>query len=364
MLDPEYAAHMTDRLTELWAELEDEILRDMARRIRAADYFTPAADWQMQKLIEAGLMRDEIVRKLAKMLGVTKKELVRMMQEAGAMSLRSDIAALGDKARLSYSDLIASPALIGILNAGYEQTLGEFTNLTRTTAGAASQQFIDAMDEVWMKVNSGAFSVSAACDAACIKLAKDGIHAVRYPTGHVDTIETAVRRAARTGVNQTAAKMSDQTAEELEIDLVVTTAHAGARPSHAVWQGKVFSRSGKSKKYPDLREGTGYGTGAGLCGWNCRHNFRVYVDGTPLPYSASRLREFNAKNREYNGKKMTEYEASQVQRYMERTVRSWKRREAVGDPAAGAKVKAWQDKLADFTDKTGLQRQYDREKIY
>lgn len=364
MLDPEYVAHMTDRLTELWAELEDEILQDMARKIRKADYFVPAADWQMQKLIEAGVMRDEIVRKLAKMLGITKAELMRMMREAGAMSLKSDISAAGGKSTLDYKDLISSPALIGILSAGYEQTLGEFTNLTRTTASAASQQFIDAMDDVWMQVNSGAFSVSAACDIACIKLAKDGIHAVRYPTGHIDTIETAVRRAARTGVNQTAARASDQTAEELEIDLVVTTAHAGARPTHAVWQGKVFSRSGKSKKYPGLREGTGYGTGAGLCGWNCRHNFRVYVDGTPLPYSEAQLAAFNAKNREYGGKKMTEYEASQVQRYMERTVRAWKRREAVGDPAASAKVKQWQDRLADFTDKTGLRRQYDREKIY
>ncbi len=61
-------------------------------------------------------------------------------------------------------------------------------------------------------------------------------------------------------------------------DLVEVTAHAGARPEHAEWQGKVYSRSGTSKKYPSLVKVTGYGTGAGLGGWNCRHNMLPFFE--------------------------------------------------------------------------------------
>lgn len=75
-------------------------------------------------------------------------------------------------------------------------------------------------------------------------------------------------------------------------DLVEVTAHAGARPEHAEWQGKVYSRSGKSKKYPDLVEVTGYGTGPGLGGWNCRHSmFPFYENISTRTYNNEELEE-------------------------------------------------------------------------
>lgn len=100
-------------------------------------------------------------------------------------------------------------------------------------------------------------------------------------SGHTDTIEVAVRRAVATGVNQACGKAQEQLADDLGCDLVETTAHSGARPEHALWQGQIFSRSGKSTKYPDFRRSTGYGTGAGLMGWNCRHSFNPWFEGSP-----------------------------------------------------------------------------------
>ena len=94
-------------------------------------------------------------------------------------------------------------------------------------------------------------------------------------------MDVAVRRAVLTGVNQTTARMQIARADEMECDLVETTAHMGARPEHMDWQGRIFSRSGKSRKYPDFVKSTGYGTGPGLCGWNCRHSFFPYFEGCP-----------------------------------------------------------------------------------
>ena len=68
--------------------------------------------------------------------------------------------------------------------------------------------------------------------------------------------------------------------EEMDCEFVEVTAHEGARPTHAVWQGRVYHRGGAvvhdGERYEDFEAATGYGTGPGLCGWNCRHNFYPY----------------------------------------------------------------------------------------
>ena len=157
-------------------------------------------------------------------------------------------------------------------------------------------------------------------------------------------------------------------ADEMDSDLVETTAHSGARPSHARWQGQVFSRSGKSKKVPDFRRATGYGTGPGLGGWNCRHSFHPYFEGMASTYGAKELKKLEAKSITYNGEKLTEYEASQRQRYIERQIRRWKREQqamkAAGQPQeeARAKLKEWRALQTDLVEQTGLKRQYDRER--
>lgn len=172
-----------------------------------------------------------------------------------------------------------------------------------------------------------------------------------------------------TGVNQTAGQLQEELADELGCDLVEVSAHAGARPEHAVWQGKIFSRSGKDPKYPPFHQSSGYGTGAGLCGWNCRHTFGPYIEGSPPVWTEEQLAELNAPKYDYNGKKLTEYEASQQQRYNERQIRRWKREEAAMQAAgldsseAAGKVKEWQARQRDFIEQTGSKRQYGREQI-
>ncbi|MEG2348578.1 MAG: phage minor capsid protein [Clostridia bacterium] len=128
------------------------------------------------------------------------------------------------------------------------------------------------------------------------------------------------------GVNQTTAKMQESRADEMDSDLVETTAHAGARPSHAEWQGKVFSRSGKDKKYPKFVENTGYGTAGGLCGVNCRHSFYPFFeDISERAYTDDEIEKYNEKNITYDGKQYSEYEVTQIQRSLERNIRADKR---------------------------------------
>lgn len=359
MLSPEYLDNIPDSVVQLFQEVEDDILRDMARRISKMDGLTDTASYQAWRLEQTQLIRKEIVTRLSQMTGKTQAEIRKILQEAGTEALLSDDAIYA-AAGFSPGSINDNPALLNLLNAGYQQTSGTFQNITATTANTATQQFERALDRAWLQVSSGAFDYQTVLRRTVDALAKEGIKAILYPSGHSDTLEVATRRALLTGVNQTAAKLQIARMDEMECDLVEVTAHSGARPSHAAWQGKIYSRSGKSSKYPPF-SATGYGTGPGLCGWNCRHNFYPYWEGLSRPnYTQEDLDRMNRKEFTYNGKAMTRYEASQYQRSLERNIRAYKR-QYLAEEAAGVdttrtsvKLAQWRAKQKDFLDKTGL----------
>lgn len=368
MLEPTYLQRVPDAMVELYAKAESDILVDMARRINGYDMFIPSAQHQLQMLEEMGAVREEIVGQLTKLTGKSAKELEEIMREAGIEAIHADDVVYR-AAGLSSVPLSASPAMKRVLQEGMDKTVGLFENLTKTTANTASRQFELALDAAYMQVTSGAFDPSAAVESAVKALCKQGIQAVEYPSGHRDSIEVAVRRAVITGVNQTALGLQEVRADELGVDLVETTAHAGARPEHVVWQGKIFSRSGKSAKYPHLVSATGYGTGAGLGGWNCSHSMRPYIDGQPRMYTEKMLDGYRARDYEYQGQKLTEYEVLQRQREIERNIRRWKRENiamtAIGKDAtqSAGKIRQWQAAQKDLLEQTGLKRQQGREQV-
>ena len=369
MLKPKQIDELPEALIELYSQVEMDIIADMARRISGMDYFIPAAQWQYRKLIEMGNCHGWIMQALSAQTGKSRREIERMMEEAGFKAIKQD-AAIYKRAGLSPPELAVSPALQAVLIDGIRNTEGLFENLTGTTANTATRQFERALDRAWLQVQSGAFSQEEAIRTAIKDLSEKGVECIAYPSGHVDHMDVSVRRAAVTGANQSALRLQDALADEMGSDLVETTAHSGARPEHALWQGKVFSRSGTHPKYPDFRSSTGYGTGPGLGGWNCRHSWFPFFEGISDPaYTAAELDEMSAKKYTYNGEKLTEYEAAQKQRAIERNIRRWKREykamEAAGldTSEAAAKLKRWQDKQKDFISQTGLKRQTEREQV-
>lgn len=363
MLAPDYLDHAPDRLVLLWQQVEDDILRDVARRISKMEALTPTANWQLWRYEQTEALRQDVVKKLARYTGRSEAEIRRLMQEAAtrAMENEDEIYYHYGKEPTPFSE---NATLQALLNAGYQQTAGTFHNLTATTANTVSGQFEAALDRAHLKVSSGAFDYKNAVKSAVDSLA-DTMKYVTYPTGHTDTLEVAARRAVLTGVNQTGAKLQVARADEMGVEFFETTAHGGARPSHAEWQGRQFHRGGAvdymGKHYPDFEAATGYGTGAGLCGWNCRHTFfAIFPElGAPPAWTQESLEALNARDIEYNGGKYTRYEISQMQRARERTVRKYKRRYLAED-AAGAdttasavKLRQARQELADFIAATG-----------
>lgn len=366
MLTPEFLHEAPEGLLELYRETEEAILADMARRISTYDFYIPAAQWQKRKLEAMGMFEAEINRRLSQLTGRSIQEIKELMKEAGMETIANDDR-IHTMAGKKCPPLEASPSLIAVMNSGYKRTAKAFRNLTRSTAINASKQFSKILDQAYMQVTSGAFDTETAIRNAIKALAETGIESVRYPSGRVDSIEVAVRRAIVTGINQTAGDMQLARAFDVDSEYVETTAHAGARPEHEVWQGKVFKLHGEEPGYPNFYEATGYGTGPGLCGYNCRHNFSPFYPGLSTPaYSDEMLAEYVAKDYLYNGKKYTEYEVSQMQRYYERARRKWKReylmQEAAGLDTAESSVKmrSYMEKLKDLEEQTRMPSQHDR----
>lgn len=384
MLTPEWYEACTDQILVLYRQLEDDILKDIIRRMMKTGIVTESAKWQAKMLQESGLLYNDIMQKIAKYTSKTAEEVRLLFEEAGTEVMRNDNiiaqSATGHELRLSDSKL-------KILKANYRSTLGNLQNLTNTTAKTSQAAFIAACNNAHMQITSGAFSYQEAIRNAVRKFS-DGVY-VTYPSGHRDRLDVAIRRAALTGVGQTAAKISIMNAEEMDCDLMEITAHAGARPEHAKWQGKLVSRTGKNVgrivdgvKVLSLTD-IGYGTGAGFRGWNCRHDWYPYFEGySTLNYTDEELAKLNEKNVEYDGQMYSQYDISQMQRAKERKVRALKRECILNQTTAenaqdadlkstmqtdyqksAVKLKAAEQDLKAFCKATGQDRDRFREQV-
>ncbi len=363
MLPPSYLDQMPDAFVALWRQVEDEILQDVARRIGKMDTVTPTANWQLWRYQQTEALRNDVVKLLAKYSGKSESTIRRLLKQAATEAMEREDAIYYHYGK-EPTPFEESAALNNLLDAGARQTCGTWQNLTATTANTAAGVFERTLDAAWLKVSTGAFDYKTAVRQAVNSLADD-MPLITYPSGHRDSIEVAARRAILTGVNQTCGKLQVARADEMGVEFFETTAHGGARPSHAEWQGRRFHRGGaveyRGRHYPDFEQATGYGTGEGLCGWNCRHTFfSVFPElGDAPAWTQGSLRELNARDIEYNGKMYTQYEISQMQRARERNVRRWKKRYLADDAAgldttdAAVRLRAARQSLADFTKTTG-----------
>lgn len=363
MLPPSYLDAMPDAFVQLAQQVEDEILQDVARRIGKMGTLTETAGWQLWRYQQTEAVRENVVKLLAKYSGKSEATIRRLLKEAATEAMEREDA-IYYHYNLEPTPFEESAALNNLLNAGARQTCGTWRNLTATTANTVSGAFERTLDVAWGKVATGAFDYKTAVKQAVDSLA-DEMPEITYPSGHTDSLEVAARRAVLTGVNQTAGKLQEARMDEMNVEFVETSAHGGARPSHAEWQGRRFHRGGAvdylGKHYPDFEQATGYGTGAGLCGWNCRHTFfAVFPElGDPPTWTEESLQELNARNIEYNGKLYTQYEVNQMQRARERNVRKWKKR-YLAESAAGSdttdsavRLKAARQSLSEFAKATG-----------
>lgn len=242
MLPPSYLDQMPDAFVQLAQQVEDEILQDVARRIAKMDGITETANWQLWRYQQTEALREDVVKLLARYSGKSEATIRKLLKEAATEAMEREDAIYFHYG-LEPTPFEESAALNNLLTAGARQTCGTWQNLTATTANTVTGAFERTLDVAWGKVATGAFDYKTAVKQAVDSLADD-LPAVTYPSGHTDSLEVAARRCVLTGVNQTCAKLQLERMRQMDVRYVQVTAHGGARPSHAEWQGKIYALNG------------------------------------------------------------------------------------------------------------------------
>ena len=359
MLPPRYLDGLADELTEIYSQLESEILQDMARRIARMGKITDATKWQAQILAESGALRKNITRILAKYDKTIVQQVANTITEALKKNTINDNRIFKAATGCTVSAPNAQ-AMLSIIQKCYS----DLSRLTLTTAATSQAEFVKEANRVYINVQSGAFDYDTSMKDAADELAKRGITTVQYENGRPVTrsIESAVRMNILTSINQTAANQTLNNAEELGVEKFEVTAHIGARPEHEAWQGKIYT---KQQLYTVCE----LGSVTGLCGINCKHSFYPYFEGMAEHYTENELDEMASEKVNFNGQTMTRYEGEEKLRGIERNIRHYKR-QALTQEAAGVnndrareKIAQWQATARDFTKQTGIARDPAREYV-
>ena len=321
MLTEKDFINIEKQANSIYSNLELQIIEEIATRIANFGYANTVVINDIKIAQEMGILYQDIVELVAEYNNTSYEEVNRIFTEASETSLSYDDE-IYKEAGLDPKPLAQSESIKQIMNAAIQRTSGNLQNLCMTTANTAQTQFYNAINSAYMFTSTGVKSYTQAILDEIKNISKQGA-IIQYPSGARRSVESAVRMNVITAINQNCGKLQELRADELGWDLMELTAHSGARPEHAHWQGKIVSRSGK-KGYLSLRD-IGYGEATGFKGINCRHDWYPYYKGSARTYTQKQLNKWKNEKVEYNGKKITKYEATQKQRYFERQIRQNKK---------------------------------------
>lgn len=324
MLTSEEWKVVEKQASKIYTDLEFEIIQEIAERIASVGYANSIIANDVKIAQELGILYDDIISLVVKYNNSSYSKIKKIFTEASIQSLNFDDA-IYKEVGLNPIPLIQTPYYLKIVETTIKRTNFNLNNLMLTTADTTRTDFYNAINKAYIETSSGIKSYSQAIIDAVkqIDTAK-----IKYPQSGVErSVESAVRTNILTSVNQVCGRIQEERANELGWDLMELTAHSGARPSHAEWQGKIVSLSGK-KGYLS-KDDIGYGEVDGFKGINCRHDWFPYFKGSTRTYSNKELNELKNETVKYNGQDIPKYEASQIQRRYERIIRDDKKNKAM-----------------------------------
>ena len=330
MFTPDELEAVPEYLAKLFRELQLNIMSDIVQRLSVNQEITRTADWQINRLYELGASKRQIKEHIKDTLNLSSEEIERIFDDViqKGYSRNEQIYKAKGKSMIKYED---NKSLQQLISAVKKQTQDECKNITQSLGFAVRQPdnslkfepiadyYQQMLDNASMDILSGTYDYNTVLKRIVKEMTNSGLRTVDYESGWSNRVDVAARRAVMTGFNQVVARITEENAEKLGTNYFEVSWHSGARPSHQIWQGRVFSKE-------ELESVCGLGTVTGLCGANCYHSYSPFTPGmTPRTYTDEQLDKMNAienKPIEYNGKAYTKYEATQRQRRLETTIRA------------------------------------------
>ena len=345
-MDESYHNALAAGIEEKYRALEMSIMDDIVRRIRKAGTITDAADWQIQRLVILGNSTQDIQDLIRKAVDGNEAEVRRLYAEVIEKEYTRD-RALYEKIGKEFIPYDQNPELQQITDALVKQSTEELYNITKSTGfmleNGSGRKIFTPLSDVYNRylddaitgMANGAYDYNTLVRRLVSQMTASGLrtdhafsdggsdYGVDYASGWHNRVDVAARRALLTGFGQLTGHVTDLNAQRLGTNYFEVTWHAGARPDHAAWQGKVYTKEQLTTK-------CGLGTGPGLLGWNCRHTYYPFIPGiSERLYTDEWLEEQNAREStpvKYRGKEYTAYEATQKQRALETSLRAQRER--------------------------------------
>lgn len=375
----DYKKQLSGQIEKHFLNLEQMILEDIVRRIKKAGKITSTADWQINRLRIIGYSSEDIEKMIKETLKLSYPEVFELYDKVIDWEYvrNKDIY---EQVNAKYIPYEENKELQQLTEGFIQQSNEELRNITQSMGfyvdygngelvmTPLADIYQNYLDQAIAGVVYGTFDYNTMIRKVVTQLTNSGLRTIDYASGWHNRVDVAARRAVMTGVSQLTGKISDMNAEKLGTEHFEVAWHSGARPSHAVWQGKVWSKK-------ELVTVCGLGTGPGLLGWNCYHEYYPFVKGiSERNWTDEWLAEQNRKEntpKTFNGKEYTLYEAKQQQRKMETAMRAQREKVVLlkqggADPddvmIARAKYQGQLNEYARFCKKMGLVQE--RERIY
>ncbi len=374
----DYKEKIASKIAARYISLEEWILQDIARRIKKVGEITSTADWQINRLRILGYSSEDIEREIKKTLDASYPEMFELYDKVIDWEYvrNKDIYEQINAEFIPYEE---NRQLQQITDAIIQQCLEDLENVTKSLGfyldyngrkilTPLSQVYTNYLDNACFGVVTGAFDYGSVLRRVVTQLTNSGLRKIEYGSGYASRVEVAARRAVMTGVANLTGEIADYNAKKLGTEYFEVEWHAGARPAHSVWQGRVWTKE-------QLYSVCGLGTVTGLLGANCYHTYYPFFPGiSERNWSDDWLEEQNRKEskpKEFQGKEYTLYEAKQRQRQMETAMRAQREKvQMLQDSGADrqevmlqkAKYQGQLNEYAVFSRKMGLKEE--RERIY
>lgn len=250
-MTPEQKGSLSLQVEKLFYDLQSRIFSDIVRRIKKTGKITSTADYQIQKLRILGNSTEFIEQELKKTLDLSYSEIWALYDQVAEWEyvrykdayeqINGNFVPLEDNEQIQqWSQAIVS------------QTNNEIKNMTRSLGmtvdmGRGKKAFTPLaeyyqkyLDRACLDIVTGAFDYNTVLRRVVKEMTASDIRMVDYASGWSNRASVAARRAIMTGVSQLSAKINEMVMRDLGTEYVEVTAHLGARPSHRVWQGRIY----------------------------------------------------------------------------------------------------------------------------
>lgn len=396
MLNEKAIDDLIQPIVERQESINTYVLQEIARKIRDIGSLSSYDINRMKILVDYGTDIREMNKEIARLSGLQVRDVKKLLKTV-AIDTHTDAKSLYDYRHRSFIPYNKNAKLQKIVNAVSRRTNETFVNLSKSKATGfmirdlknprklkfqtIDKAYKSVIDEAIQASKSGVIDYRTAMRRTIKQLSDSGIRRITWESGYTQRLDTVVRRNLLEGIRALNQEIEDMIGEEIGADGKELSVHANCALDHEPFQGhqftnEEFERLQTNQSFKDVNGQTFLAVERVIGQYNCRHIARSIIVGVTEPkYTLKELDRFIQKNHAGytlpNGKHLTMYECTQMQRQLETRIRYAKDEQMTFQEAgdieraklARQKVLRLTDEYKRFSKACGLRVQNDRASV-